>query len=102
MSRLALMKEADALLKSAGCDWVGAKKDRNYRRAKTAEKRRFERHRRERQRQLGKFGAASPCRIIGQHKGRRKIESGAKICQPGPDSLEAIASPPNGTAGRGA
>jgi hypothetical protein len=64
-SRLDLAKQADVILKRARCDTVtGAKKDRNYRRNKRAERKRFARRWREKRKKLGKFGPASPVRVI--------------------------------------
>ena len=63
--RVDLAKQADALLKSAGCDsMTGAKVDRHYLRNKSAQQKRLGRYRRERRKQLGKFGAASKVRTI--------------------------------------
>jgi hypothetical protein len=63
--RVDLERKADAILEGAGCDTVtGAKKDRRYRRNKIAKRRRLARLWRARRKKLGKFGAASPVRII--------------------------------------
>jgi hypothetical protein len=60
-----LLKQASAILKRARCDTItAAKKDRAYRRSKRAESQRLGRHWRARKKKLGKFGAASPVRII--------------------------------------
>jgi hypothetical protein len=63
--RRELAKEASAILKRARCDTMtGAKQDRQYRRNKRAESKRFARHWRAGRKKLGKFGAASPVRNI--------------------------------------
>jgi hypothetical protein len=63
--KLALCKQADALLRDAGCDTMsGARKDRAYHRNKCAESRRMRRHYRARCKRLGKFGKASSVRFI--------------------------------------
>jgi hypothetical protein len=60
-----LANEASAILKRAHCDArSGAKKDKQYRRNKSAQNKRFGRHWRDRRKKLGKFGAASPVRSI--------------------------------------
>ncbi len=68
-SRLDLAKEGDAILKRARCDTVtGAQKDRNYRRNRRAERKRFARRWREKRKKLGKFGPASSVRVIEQEE----------------------------------
>jgi hypothetical protein len=63
--RFHLCKQADALLKSAGCDsMTGQKIDRDYRLNKRAEQTRFRRWWRQRAKRLGKFGPASRVRTI--------------------------------------
>ena len=66
-SRLNLAKQADAILRRARCDTVtSAKMDRQYRRDKSAERKRFARHWRGTQKQLGTFGPASPVRTLNR------------------------------------
>ena len=66
-SRLDLAKQADAILRRAHCDTVtSAKMDRQYCRDKSAERKRFARHRRAKQKQLGTFGPASPVRTLNR------------------------------------
>jgi hypothetical protein len=63
--RRQLAEQGDAILRRARCDAVtGAKQDRQYRRNKRAERKRFASHWRARGKKLGKFGAASPVRNI--------------------------------------
>jgi hypothetical protein len=65
MTRLDLSKQASAFLGRAGFDpFTGAKRDKQYRRNKRAEDRIAGRRWRKRQKELGKFGAASPGRHI--------------------------------------
>jgi hypothetical protein len=65
-----LAKQADALLKCARCDIItGVEQDKNYRRNKRAKSKRLRSHWRARRMKLGKFGAASPVRIIAPDKG---------------------------------
>src|SRR5262249_38110834 len=60
-----LVKQASGILKRARCDaMTGAKKDHAYRRRKRAENKHLGRHWRTKKKKLGKFGAASPVRII--------------------------------------
>jgi hypothetical protein len=65
-NRADLAKQASAILRRAGCDALtGAKqKNRDYRRNKRAEHELAARHWRKRQKQFGKFGPASPVRMI--------------------------------------
>jgi len=64
-NRLKLAKQADAILRRARCDTVtSAKMDRQYRRDKSAERKRFARHWRAKRKRLGKFGPASPVRTF--------------------------------------
>ena len=63
--RLDLAKQADAILQRACCDTVtSAKMDRQYRRDKSAKRKRFARHWRAKHKQLGTFGPASPVRTF--------------------------------------
>jgi hypothetical protein len=65
MSRLDLAKQADAILRRAGCDTVtGAKKDRQYHRNNIAKRKRLGRHWRARRKKLGKLGPGSRVRRI--------------------------------------
>ena len=65
MAHLGLSKQASGILSRAGFDsFTGAKKNKQYRRNKRAEERIAGRRWRERQKELGKFGAASPGRHI--------------------------------------
>jgi hypothetical protein len=60
-----LTKQADAILKRARCDIVtGARKDKQYRRNKRAERKRLGRHWRAKTQKLGKLGPASPVRPV--------------------------------------
>jgi hypothetical protein len=62
---LNLAQQADAILRGAHFDTTtSAKEDRQYRRKKRAESKRFARLLRARSKKLGKFGAASPVRNI--------------------------------------
>jgi hypothetical protein len=64
-TKLALCRQADALLKRAGCDTMSAaRKDRAYRKAKRAESKRRLRHYRARCKRFGKLGKASGVRTI--------------------------------------
>ena len=64
-NRFDLARAASAILKRAGFDAVsGAKKDKKYRRHKRAEDKVAGRRFRARQKVLGKFGPASPTRLI--------------------------------------
>jgi hypothetical protein len=64
-SRLDLIKQADAILRRARFDvMTGAQKDRAYRLNKRAESKRRGRYGHAKRNTLGKFGAASPVRVI--------------------------------------
>jgi len=64
-SRCDLARQADAMLRRARCDTVtGAKKDRQYHRAKKAERKRLARLSRARRKKLGTFGLPSPVKTI--------------------------------------
>ena len=66
--RLDLAKQADAILRRARCDTVtSAKMDRQYRRDKSAERKRLARHWRAKQKQLGTFGPASSVRTLNRN-----------------------------------
>jgi hypothetical protein len=68
--RLDLAKQASAMLKRAGYDaFTGAKNNREFRRNKRAEQKRFARRWRERRKQLGKLGPASSARKINPETG---------------------------------
>ena len=72
------MKKGDAILKDAQCDaMTGAPKDGHYRRAESARAKRLGPHRRMRQKQLGKFGAASAVRTIAPTHLKTKEPEGA-------------------------
>lgn len=63
-SRLNLAKQADVILKRAGCDATGAKKDKSYQRQKRAKAKWLRRCQRAKAKKFGKLGAASPVKII--------------------------------------